>query len=177
MQPARDNSLPTDLLADPAPSVVGPTNVSEDLAPDMLPASFDFAKPWQRMAVSLYTAGTGVVQVSKEVGVPVGQVVAFLTGKEGQRMVKELVSENADRFNDLFESAATDAVLTLVSVMHTGQKDSDRLTAANSLLARVKPPAKAQEVQARKTTAGSLPTSSDEAERLIDELKKENNQI
>lgn len=102
-------------------------------------------KPWQRLACLLYSNGTPLHDVAKEVNVDYDMISLFVTSPRGVAIMKALVTENPDRMANIVESTVIDSLLTMVKIRDGGKTDQAKLTAASQLLDRFYPKSKASE--------------------------------
>ena len=100
-------------------------------------------KPWQRLACLLYSNGTPLDDVAREVAIDVQQVSLFVSSPRGIAILKALVSENPDRMANIVEATVIDSLLRLVRIRDAGKTEAVQLSAAGQLLDRFFPKSKA----------------------------------
>lgn len=118
------------------------TSSAPALEPFTLPV-----KPWQRIAASLFATGMPVNDISKQVTQPVESISEFITSPRGRELLNILITENADRLNDLLEAAAIDSLLTLIKIRDTSKSEPARIAASREILSKTLPGVKAREAQ------------------------------
>lgn len=127
-------------------------------------------KPWQRLACLLYSNGTPLDDVAKEVTIDVKVVSQFVTSERGIRILKALVSENPDRMANIIEATALDSLLRLVRLRDVGKTESVQITAACQLLDRFFPKSKATEPPKKAGSANDFVDVQSEIARLRAEV-------
>ncbi len=127
-------------------------------------------KPWQRLACLLYSNGTPLHDVAKEVGVDVTLVSLFVTSSKGVQILKALVTENPDRMANIVEATVVDSLLRLVRIRDAGKSESTQLAAAGQLLDRFYPKTKATDPPKKGGSVGDFVNLQDEIARLRAEV-------
>lgn len=127
-------------------------------------------KPWQRLACLLYSNGTPLEDVAKQVNIELNQVSEFVTSERGIAIMKALVSENPDRMTNIVEATVLDSLLKLVRLRDLGKTESIQLTAAGQLLDRFFPKSKAVEPPKKAGSASDFTNVQDEIMRLRKEV-------
>jgi hypothetical protein len=107
-------------------------------------------KPWQRLAVLLFSNGTPIVDIANELAKEVKEVSSFITSPKGALLLKTVVGDNEDRLEDIIQAAAIDSVLALVRIRDTAPMASAQVSAACQLLDRATPKVKSQDQKQRK---------------------------
>lgn len=127
-------------------------------------------KPWQRLACLLYSNGTPLADVAKEVNMDVGSVSLFVTSERGVQILKMLVTENPDRMANIIEATALDSLLRLVRIRDCGKTEQNQISAASQLLDRFFPKSKSTEPPKRGQNANDFTDLQGEIERLRKEV-------
>lgn len=126
-------------------------------------------KPWQRLACLLYSNGTPLHDVAREVNIDVQIVSLFVTSEKGIAILKALTTENPDRMSSIIEATTIDSLLRMVRLRDSGKSESVQLTAAGQLLDRFFPKTKATEPPRKGGSASDFVNVQDQ----IAELRKE----
>ena len=128
-------------------------------------------KPWQRIAAMMFGTGSPVHEISKQVNQPVPVISDFITSKRGSELVKEAISQNADRLEALLEAAAVDSLLVLIKIRDNSGTPSAQIAACKELLSRTLPTVKAKDQNKK---AGSRNSEAPDAEinRLLSEINR-----
>lgn len=113
-------------------------------------------KPWQRLACLLYSTGTPLNDVAREVVMDYAIVSQFVTSPRGVAIMKALVTENPDRMASVVEATVVDSLLCLVKIRDSGKTDGFRLAAAGQLLDRFYPKSKAGDAPKRGGSAADF---------------------
>lgn len=127
-------------------------------------------KPWQRLSCLLYSNGTPLNDVAKEVGMDLGQVSEFVTSTRGVQIMKALVMENPERMVNLVEATVVDSLLRLVRLRDLGKTEAVQISAAAQLLDRFYPKAKGQDTPKKNTQGNEFTNVQDEIARLKAEV-------
>jgi hypothetical protein len=108
-------------------------------------------KPWHRLAASLFATGTPIHDITITVGQPVAAISSFLTSRRGSELIRNVLSENKARLDDLLDAAAVDSLMTLIKIRDTSDSDSARIAASRELLSKTLPGLKARDAKTLKT--------------------------
>lgn len=131
-------------------------------------------KPWQRLAVLLFSNGTPICDIALELAKDVKDVTQFVTSTKGSIMLKTLVGDNEDRLDEIIQAAAIDSVLALVRIRDTATMPSAQVSAACQLLDRATPKMKSQDQKARKNKrSNDFAKIQSEIDNLREELSNE----
>ena len=127
-------------------------------------------KPWQRLACLLYSNGTPLEDVAKEVAVDIQMVSLFVTSSRGVQLLKALVSENPDRMANIVEATVIDSLMRLVRIRDAGKTEAVQLSAAGQLLDRFYPKSKSSDPPKKGGSANDFVDMQAEIARLRTEV-------